>query len=296
MLANDSAFPNENATDPASSAGQAPASSVGQAPQLYTITAGGFSATCDAFVRDPETDGLWFLSMVGSQTALKAIWAALLKQPPEAAFLIEGADGMAHSGGYQRCVVPDETIGTWTTKIARLPAAGGYHAMVYTRMAEFLFERDSFLLLAPSEQEAPALPPPLPRPPLRTALAPELGRLALAHGAGRRHGRALAVGGRQRLPLPTRPRPLARAPLRGGRLGPTCNQPCTRHSRNQERSNQMTDPDRQIVVTVQQGPDETARWWLPPEESSWQVAQIAEDLEDHLIGLVEANNPEEDNQ
>ena len=48
---------------------------------LYTINAGGFSATADAFARDEETDGLWFVSMVGSQTALKAIWASLLKQP-----------------------------------------------------------------------------------------------------------------------------------------------------------------------------------------------------------------------
>ena len=83
---------------------------------------------------------------------------ALLKQPPEAAFLIQGADGQApHSGGYQRCQVPDETIVTWTTKIARLPASGGWHAMVYTRTAEFAFERDSFLLLAQSERAAPAL-------------------------------------------------------------------------------------------------------------------------------------------
>ena len=55
---------------------------------LWTISAAGFSATVDAFARDPESHGLWFLSMVGSQTALKAIWAALLKQPPESAHLI----------------------------------------------------------------------------------------------------------------------------------------------------------------------------------------------------------------
>ncbi len=54
-------------------------------------------------------------------------------------------------------MVPPQTVGTWTTKIARLPVSGGWHALVYTRMAEFAFERDSFLLLAPSEEEAPAL-------------------------------------------------------------------------------------------------------------------------------------------
>ena len=57
-----------------------PASDTRQA--LFTISAGGFSATADAFARDDITEGLWFLSMVGSQTALKAIWASLLKQPP----------------------------------------------------------------------------------------------------------------------------------------------------------------------------------------------------------------------
>ena len=57
---------------------------------LHTVSAGGFSATADAFARDPDSQELWFLSMVGPQTALKAIWASLLKQPPEAAHLIPG--------------------------------------------------------------------------------------------------------------------------------------------------------------------------------------------------------------
>ena len=123
---------------------------------LHTISAGGFSATADAFARDPEAETLWFLSMVGSQTALKAIWASLLKQPPEAAHIIEGVEGMALTGSYQRCIIPHQTLGTWTTKIAKLPS-GGYHALVYTKWAEYAAEHDSFLLLAQSEEEAPAL-------------------------------------------------------------------------------------------------------------------------------------------
>ena len=145
----------KDSEDPASGAGQDPVSSTGQV--LYTISAGGYSATADAFARDEKTEGLWFVSMVGSQTALKAIWASLLKQPPDPAHLIRGADGMALQGGYQRCAIPYETIGTWTTKIGRLPASGGYHALVYTKQAEYAFEKDSFLLLAQSEEEAPAL-------------------------------------------------------------------------------------------------------------------------------------------
>ena len=64
---------------------------------------------------------------------------------------------MAFSGGYERCVVPYETVGSWTTKIARLPVSGGWHALVYTKQAEFGFEKDSFLLLAQSEEDAPDL-------------------------------------------------------------------------------------------------------------------------------------------
>ena len=48
--------------------------------------------------------------------------------------------------------------------------------------------------------------------------------------------------------------------------------------------------DDQIIVTVRLGADETYRWWLQPQQSSWQIAQIAEDLEDHLLGLVEADD------
>ena len=124
---------------------------------LYTISAGGFSATADAFAREPDSEGLWFLSMVGSQTALKAIWASILKQPPDVAHLIRGTDGVALSGGFLRCVIPHETIGTWTTKIAKLPVSGGYHALLYTKTAEYAFERNEFLLLAQTEDEAPVL-------------------------------------------------------------------------------------------------------------------------------------------
>ncbi len=128
-----------------------------RADELWTVTAGGFSATADAFARDARDDTLWFLSMVGSQTALKAIWASLLKQPPDQAHVIRGADGEALSGGYRRCAVPHETVGTWTTKIAKLPMSGGWHALVYTKTAELGFERDSFLLLAREGDDGPAL-------------------------------------------------------------------------------------------------------------------------------------------
>ena len=59
----------------------------------------------------------------------------------------------------------------------------------------------------------------------------------------------------------------------------------------------MTDSDdNEIIVTVRQGPDETARWWLQRPQSDWQIAQIAEDLEDHLIGLIKADDQRRDTQ
>jgi len=58
----------------------------------------------------------------------------------------------------------------------------------------------------------------------------------------------------------------------------------------------MTDADdNEIIVTVRQGLDETARWWLQRPQSSWQIAQIAEDLEDHLVSLIEADDQRKDN-
>ena len=125
---------------------------------LFTISAGGFSATVDAFARDDRTEGLWFVSMVGSQTALKAIWASLLKQPPDTAHIIRGADGMALHGGYQRCVIPlrdHRERGRPRSAVCTRPEAGMPWSTRST--AEYGYEKDSFLLLAQSPEEAPAL-------------------------------------------------------------------------------------------------------------------------------------------
>ena len=184
--------------------------------ELYTISAGGFSATADAFARDEESETLWFLSMVGSQTALKAIWASLLKQPPESAHIISGADGMALSGGYQRCIIPFETIGTWTTRIARLPVSGGWHALVYTRTAEYAFERGSFLLLAQSEDGAPALHHRFPRQTEPVAAARLVGRMALGTGPERGRDSPPPIGRCLRLQVCPKCRTAQGRPLQRG--------------------------------------------------------------------------------
>ena len=162
---------------------------------LYTISAGGFSATADAFARDADSQGLWFLSMVGSQTALKAIWASLLKQPPDVAHIIKGAEGMALSEGYQRCSIPYATIGTWTTKIAKLPVSGGWHALVYTKTAEYAFRAGRLPAAGAERGGSAGDSPPIPRQEKPSPPAPLLDRLALGPGPGDRGDRAAPVLG-----------------------------------------------------------------------------------------------------
>ena len=126
-------------------------------PALYTASAGGFSVTADAWVRHSTAETIWFLSVLGSQSAVKAVTAALLNQPPKKVFLIKGAEGEALSGGYQACEVAPETLGTWRNRLTRLPRGQGFHGMVYTALAEYAFQREAFLLLARTAEEAPRL-------------------------------------------------------------------------------------------------------------------------------------------
>ena len=129
-------------------------------PELWTVSAGGFSATVDAFAVEPPSEphhrfhGIWLLSMVGSQTSLKAIWASLLNMPPKPAHLTPGADGLLLNEQLVTCQVPTVSLGTWTVRMTRMANQMGWHAMTYTKMAEYSFERDDFLLITrPGEDE-----------------------------------------------------------------------------------------------------------------------------------------------
>ena len=183
---------------------------------LYTINAGGFSATADAFARDEATDGLWFVSMVGSQTALKAIWASLLKQPPDVAHLIQGADGMALSGGYERCGIPYQTIGTWTTKIAKLPVSRGLARVGVHENGPVRLRTRHLPPPGPDGRRGPQAPLPLPGQEEPAAVAPLLGRLAVAAGPSEGGDHPAPIGGSGRLPLQPQPRIPQGGPLGGG--------------------------------------------------------------------------------
>ena len=116
--------------------------------QLHTIRAAGFTATVDAFAQDGEH--LWFLSMLGSQQSVRALWARLVKG--ETAYL---SDDDLDAGS--PCWLSREAWGTWRFHGARLPSSAAYHGMLVPDLAAYLSERQDFLLLARTEDEAPVL-------------------------------------------------------------------------------------------------------------------------------------------
>jgi hypothetical protein len=112
--------------------------------ELLTIRAGGFSATVDGYARD--ADELWFVSMLGHQQAVRAIWARLVKG--EAAYLSE-----TELGG-QPVPLAREAWGTWRFSGQRLPSGAAYHGMLVPELAAFAVDRRDFLLLVRQQDEA----------------------------------------------------------------------------------------------------------------------------------------------
>ena len=116
--------------------------------QLLTIRAAGFTATVDACAQDGGQ--LWFLSLLGNQQSVRALWARLVKG--ETAYLSE--DELA---GGSPCWLASEAWGTWRFYGARLPSGAAYHGLLVPELAAYAGDRQEFLLLARSEDEAPAL-------------------------------------------------------------------------------------------------------------------------------------------
>lgn len=116
--------------------------------QLSTIRAAGFTAAVDAFAQEGEQ--LWFLSMLGSQQTVRALWARLVKG--ETAYLSEG-----DLGDGSPCWLAREVWGTWRFHGARLPSSAAYHGMLVPDLATYTCDRQDFLLLTRAEDEAPAL-------------------------------------------------------------------------------------------------------------------------------------------
>ena len=123
---------------------------------LPLLQAGGFTATVDAFAGEPEPDPaahrmrLWFLSLLGPQQALKALWARLVKG--ELATFSREALGQVHF-----CALAPEGPRTWRAYTAGLPAAAGHQLVLLPEAARYAAPRADFLLLPRTEAEAPWL-------------------------------------------------------------------------------------------------------------------------------------------
>lgn len=123
---------------------------------LPILQAGGFSASVDAYAWEPGADQgerqmrLWFLSLLGPQQAVKALWARLVKG--EVATLSVETFGRAHF-----CTLAPEGPQGWRFLTASLPAAAGYHGVLVPQVAFYTHERLDFLLLPRHDQEAATL-------------------------------------------------------------------------------------------------------------------------------------------
>ena len=114
---------------------------------LLTIRAGGFTATVDGCARGG--DELWFLSMLGHQQSVRAIWARLIKG--EAGFL-----SSTELGG-EPTPLAREAWGTWRFSGMRLPSGSAYHGMLIPEIAAYATDRLDFLLLVREQDDAAQL-------------------------------------------------------------------------------------------------------------------------------------------
>jgi hypothetical protein len=122
--------------------------------RLALIEAGGFSAQVDAYAWELDEAArvmrLWFVSLLGPQQSVKALWARLLKGE-QATMRFEDL------GTARFCGLAPEGPKGWRFFTASLPAAAGYHGVLIPEVALFSADRTDFLLLARDTSEAPRL-------------------------------------------------------------------------------------------------------------------------------------------
>lgn len=136
------------------SAAAAPDGPTGPA-SLPILQAGGFGASVDALTWEPDPAAspprmrLWFVSLLGSQQAVKALWVRLVKG--------ETGTLTIDDIGVRFCSLAPEGARAWRFFRASLPASGGYHGLLVPEVALFTAERPDFLLLKRPEDDAAQL-------------------------------------------------------------------------------------------------------------------------------------------
>jgi hypothetical protein len=123
---------------------------------LPILQAGGFSASVDAYAWEADPDPtaqrlrLWFLSLLGSQEAVKALGARLLKG--ETATM-----ALEHLGTARFCALAPEGPRRWRFFTASLRTVAGYHGGLVPEAAFYTAERPDFLLLPRVAEDVAAL-------------------------------------------------------------------------------------------------------------------------------------------
>lgn len=122
---------------------------------LPVLQAGGFGACVDAFAWEPDPGVnpprmcLWLVSLLGSQQAVKALWAQLIKG--------ETATLSTEATGVRFCALASEGARAWRFYRTSLPASGGYHGLLLPDVALLSSERPDFLLVRRAEDDAAKL-------------------------------------------------------------------------------------------------------------------------------------------
>ncbi len=122
--------------------------------RLPLIEAGGFSARVDAGAWEADFENrrlrIWFLSMLGSQQAVKAIWARLVKGEQATLTTIEPAEA-------RFCGLAAQGPRGWRLHTASLPAAAGYQGVLVPTIAVSRDDQPEFVILARNLREVALL-------------------------------------------------------------------------------------------------------------------------------------------
>jgi hypothetical protein len=122
---------------------------------LPILQAGGFGASVDAFAWEPDPESslpkmrLWVVSLLGSQQAVKALWAQLIKG--------DTATLSDPGAGARFCTLPLQATRSWRFFRASLPASSGYHGILVPEVALFATECPEFLILKRGGDDAARL-------------------------------------------------------------------------------------------------------------------------------------------
>jgi hypothetical protein len=122
----------------------------GEPTSLPTLEAAGFSAAVDALAWEPDPDPaahrmrLWLVSLLGTQEAVKALWARLVRG--------ETATVRWETTGFARfCALAPEGPRRWRFYTAGLPASAGYQGVLVPEAALYEADRSDFLLVVPPD-------------------------------------------------------------------------------------------------------------------------------------------------